>query len=71
MDEPNALLSIAVQWLPMIVLIGVWLYFMRRQSNPLKGISHAEYLEQLLAEERRHNAQLEKILERLSDKQGA
>lgn len=71
MDEPNALLGVAIQWLPMLLLIGVWLYIMRRQSNPLRGISHAEYLEQLLAEERRHNAQLEKILERLSDKPGA
>ncbi|MEQ1671661.1 MAG: hypothetical protein ABL893_12435 [Hyphomicrobium sp.] len=71
MDEPGTLISVLIQWFPMILVFGAWIYFMRRQTNPVKGISHAQYLEQLLAEERRHNDVLEKLLQRLAEKQGA
>lgn len=50
------LLTIAVSWFPMLLLIAVWIFFMRQMRG--KG-SPAE---QSLAEMRRHNDALEKIL---------
>lgn len=31
--EPNIFLSILLSWFPMLLLIGVWIYFMRKQSR--------------------------------------
>lgn len=37
--EPNFLISILLSWFPMLLLIGVWIYFMRRQSRGNGGSS--------------------------------
>ncbi|MDE2565795.1 MAG: ATP-dependent metallopeptidase FtsH/Yme1/Tma family protein, partial [Burkholderiales bacterium] len=36
-DEPSLLMSILVSWGPMLLLIGVWIYFMRQMQGGGKG----------------------------------
>nr|MCR5085621.1 ATP-dependent zinc metalloprotease FtsH [Succinivibrionaceae bacterium] len=36
-EEPNALLSILISWFPMLLLIGVWIFFMRQMQGGGKG----------------------------------
>ena len=74
MDGPPTLLSVLINWFPMLLLIAVWIYFMRAYRGQMRsqsGMTHVQYLEELLKESRRHNEQLEQLLattnERLSD----
>jgi len=36
-EEPSVLMSILVSWGPMLLLIGVWIYFMRQMQGGGKG----------------------------------
>ena len=36
-EEPSLLTSIFVSWMPMIILIGVWIFFMRQMQGGSKG----------------------------------
>lgn len=36
-EEPSVLMSILVSWFPMILLIGVWIFFMRQMQGSGKG----------------------------------
>ena len=36
-DEPSFLMSIFVSWFPMLLLIGVWIFFMRQMQGGGKG----------------------------------
>ena len=36
-EEPSLLMSILVSWGPMLLLIGVWIYFMRQMQGGGKG----------------------------------
>jgi hypothetical protein len=45
----------------MLLLIGVWVYFMRRMRGQYTGPSSPQ--ERSLSEQKRHNEALEKILE--------
>ncbi|QDQ27639.1 ATP-dependent zinc metalloprotease FtsH [Chitinimonas arctica] len=36
-DEPSLLMSIFVNWFPMLLLIGVWIFFMRQMQGGGKG----------------------------------
>ncbi|MEZ5843587.1 MAG: hypothetical protein R3D27_07615 [Hyphomicrobiaceae bacterium] len=63
----KVLLETLIAWLPMLILIGVWIYFMR-QMRGKGGLTQFEYMEQLLAETRRHNNELEKILNRIDER---
>jgi cell division protease FtsH len=36
-DEPSLLMSIFVSWFPMLLLIGVWIFFMRQMQGGGKG----------------------------------
>jgi ATP-dependent Zn protease len=67
MTTGNNWVDTFVAWFPMLLLIGAWIFFMRRYNHPKKGISQWEYFEQFLVEQRRSNEQLEKILSKLTD----
>ena len=70
MDGPT-LLSLLANWFPMLLLIGVWIYFMRvfmRRSQSQAGMTQIQYLEELLKETRRHNEQLERLLTSTNDR---
>ena len=57
-----------IGWVPMLLLIGVWVFFMRKMSAGGKsGMSNNQYLKELLAENKRHNDQMENLLGRLTD----
>ena len=36
-EEPSLLTSIFISWMPMIILIGVWIFFMRQMQGGSKG----------------------------------
>jgi cell division protease FtsH len=50
-DKPNQLLSILVSWFPMLLLIGVWIFFMRQmQSGGGKAMGFGKSRARLLTE---------------------
>jgi hypothetical protein len=60
MAQDYSLISSLVGWLPMLLLVGVWLFFLRQvkrgKYNPNKAIA-----EQQIQELQRQNAILERI----------
>ena len=60
MENAPKLLELLVSWLPMLLLIGVWIYFMRQMQG---GMSYVEYRKQALQEQRTHNETMKKLLE--------
>lgn len=64
MESSPTVLGIIIQWFPMILLIGVWVYFMSRMQSS-KGMTYGDFMEKYLEETQRHNDQLERILTRL------
>jgi ATP-dependent Zn protease len=60
----NDWMSLAVSWLPFLVLIGVWFWFSRRvgmQARGSSGTTMIDLYEQQVAECRRMNVILERI----------
>ena len=60
----NEWISLAVSWLPFLVLIGLWFWLSRRhgmQARSSSGTSLIELYEQQVAESRRMNGFLERI----------
>jgi hypothetical protein len=60
----NEWISLAVSWLPFLVLIALWFWFSRRNGMQARGSSGAtmiELYEQQVAETRRMNGLLERI----------
>ena len=65
MSESNPWVEILVAWLPMIILLAVWGYFMWRSRGIYTGRSgktHGQMLEEHIAEMRRQNDLLEKLV---------
>jgi ATP-dependent Zn protease len=52
----TTLVGVLVNWFPMLLLVAVWIFFMRQMN---RGGSPAQTA---LAEQKRHNEALEKIL---------
>jgi ATP-dependent Zn protease len=60
----NEWISLAVSWLPFLLLIAVWFWLSRRNGMQARGASGAsmiELYEQQVAETRRMNGLLERI----------
>lgn len=58
-------IEVLVTWLPVLLLIAVWVIFMKRGRSAYMGKSgktHGEMLEEHIAEMRRQNDLLEKIV---------
>ncbi|RQO60672.1 hypothetical protein DBV14_06190 [Variovorax sp. KBW07] len=56
--------ELVISWAPMLLLIGVWIFFMRRSGGLKQGQYFEEvrnYLTDHIAETRRMNANLERI----------
>jgi ATP-dependent Zn protease len=71
MEQPT-LISVLIGWFPMLLLIGVWIYFMRRfRMQSASGMTQFQYMEELLKETRRHNDQLERLLATANDRLAA
>ncbi len=66
-NQVPSLIEVFVNWFPMLLLIGVWIYFMRRFGGRGK-LTTSEYYEQFLQEQKRNNEALEKILARLEQR---
>ncbi len=67
MKPPMTFLDIFVNWFPLVLLIGVWIYFMR-QFRGKNGLSHGQYLEAILEEYKKQNAILTKVLETMEQR---
>jgi len=59
---PGQLVKIALDMLPILILIGVWIWFMRRMQGPNSlAAKQRQYLVDALEEQRRTNQALERI----------
>lgn len=58
------LLEIFLAWVALLVVVGAWIYFMRKGGS-MGPAGYSKYLEQHMAEIRRHNERLEALLERM------
>ena len=58
---PYWLVNLIVSWLPILALIGVWLWFSRRNGRASSGASWVDLFEQQVVETQRTNALLERI----------
>jgi hypothetical protein len=60
------IVSLIVDWLPVLVLIGVFVYFVQRSQSVYTGRSgktHGEMLEEYIVEMKRQNDLIEKIVQ--------
>ena len=70
----NDWMSVAVSWLPFLVLIAVWFWFSRRVGMQARGPSGATMIalyEQQVGESRRMNVLLERIATSLEKREGS
>jgi hypothetical protein len=58
---PYWLVSLIVSWLPFLALVGVWIWFSRRNGRASSGASWIDLFEQQVVETQRTNALLERI----------
>jgi ATP-dependent Zn protease len=61
----NTALDALIAWIPMLLLIAVWIFFMwqmKKQTRGKSGKNNIEIAEEHLAELRRQNDLLEKIV---------
>lgn len=58
---PYWLVSLIVSWLPFLALVGVWIWFSRRNGRTSSGASWVDLFEQQVVEAQRTNALLERI----------
>jgi len=59
----DTLSKIFISWFPMILLIVVWVYFMKKMGTG----KQAAYMDQLLAEQKILNEHIERIAKSLED----
>ena len=52
--------ALLIDWFPMLVLVGVWLYFMRQMQSAKSP--QRQYMAAHLAEQKRHNEQMERLI---------
>jgi len=60
------LIPVIVNWLPILVLIGVFIYFAQRSQSVYTGRSgktHGEMLEEYIVEMKRQNDLIEKVVQ--------
>ncbi|MGH6816946.1 MAG: hypothetical protein ACREC6_14710 [Hyphomicrobiaceae bacterium] len=60
----ETLLNLFLSWFPMLLLIGLWVFFMHKYSGLFSksGMTGSRYMEEMYKETRRHNEQLERLL---------
>jgi ATP-dependent Zn protease len=63
-NQVPSIVEVLINWFPMLLLIAVWIYFMRGFRGR-GGLNCSQYYELFLAEQKRNNEALEKILARL------
>jgi hypothetical protein len=61
-NDAPAIISVIVSWGPMLLLIAVWIFFMRKYLPRRGELRNNQYLTASLEEQKRHNEALEKIL---------
>ena len=64
----DSLVKILVSWFPMIVLIAVWIYFMKKMKSPQsKTIEYLGRQNELLAKYAESNERIAVALEKLAE----
>lgn len=64
MLESSSLTNVLLNWLPMLLLMAVWVYFMRK-TGVSGSMSYTQYLEASLAEQRKQNELLIAVIDKL------
>ena len=65
----DALVDILISWFPMIVLIAVWIFFMKRMKSPQdKNIAYMEQQTELLSKHVQQSERIAIALEKIADK---
>jgi cell division protease FtsH len=67
MRDPMNWIDIVVSWFPMLLLIGVWIWFMR-QMRGKSGLTQGQYFEAILEEYKKQNAVTNKLLETMDQR---
>jgi ATP-dependent Zn protease len=60
----NRFIEVAIAWLPIVVIIGIWAYFMRRFRGPT-GMTQGQYMHEIVQENRKHNEALLKVIDQM------
>jgi ATP-dependent Zn protease len=60
MNNYRTLIDLLSNWFPMLLLVGVWIFFLRQMRGQIRGPNSPQ--ERSIAELKRHNEALEKIL---------
>ena len=66
MEPTPDFLEIFISWIPMLILIGAWAWYMRKNNRTLTGKSgkgYGELVEELVFEMRRQNDLVERLVE--------
>jgi hypothetical protein len=67
MSNAPSLIDVVISWLPMLLLIAVFIWYSRLITGQRGRVSFSDYMEQHIVEVRRHNAVLEQILRELKN----
>jgi ATP-dependent Zn protease len=67
MSDAPSFIGVVVSWLPMILLVAVFIWYSRKVLGQGGRVSWSDYMEQHIAETKRHNAILEEILHELKN----
>jgi hypothetical protein len=59
------IIGLLANWAPLLLLIAVWIIFIRRYMPRRGEMRNSQYLALYLEEQKRHNQALEKILDRI------
>lgn len=58
------LYRVLLNWLPMLLMVAVWVYFIRK-TGVTGAMSYTQYLEATLAEQRKQNELLNAVIDKL------
>jgi ATP-dependent Zn protease len=64
----KAVIEVVVAWLPLVLIVGAWMWLMRRQLRGPGGMTQGEYMHQIVEETRRQNDALLKLLTTMDER---
>jgi ATP-dependent Zn protease len=60
-------IELTIAWLPLIIIIGIWAFIMRRFRGPT-GMTQGQYMHEIAQENRKHNEALLKIIDQMDQR---
>jgi hypothetical protein len=59
--------ELATAWFPLVIIIGIWAYLMRRFRGPT-GMTQGQYMHEIVHEYRKQNEALLKVIEQMDQR---